>query len=165
MSPAVGADIESLCRKCGDVWHVVVAKDGDQIAKVQCKQCNGYHKYRPPPSAKKGASRSVSKRSTSKSSSKKKTQTVSARFDEPQVEANTNKPVVPYKFSETYEAGDRIDHPKFGHGVVEITSEPGKIQVFFPDGRRWLAVAKPKSDSLERPRPFQHDEPKGPPKW
>ena len=26
MTPAVGADIESICRKCGDVWHVVVAK-------------------------------------------------------------------------------------------------------------------------------------------
>ena len=24
MSPGVGADIESLCSKCGDVWHVVV---------------------------------------------------------------------------------------------------------------------------------------------
>ena len=29
MTPAVGADIESLCSKCGDVWHVVVAKVGD----------------------------------------------------------------------------------------------------------------------------------------
>lgn len=46
--PEVGADIESICRKCGDVWHVVVAKVGDQIAKVQCKQCNGLHRHKPP---------------------------------------------------------------------------------------------------------------------
>src|SRR6202012_6152712 len=47
MSAAVGADIEALCSKCGDVWHVVVAKVGDKIAKVHCKQCNGDHRYRP----------------------------------------------------------------------------------------------------------------------
>ena len=37
MSAAVGADVEALCSKCGDVWHVVVAKVGDQIVKVHCK--------------------------------------------------------------------------------------------------------------------------------
>lgn len=161
MTPAVGADIESICRKCGDVWHVVVAKDGDKIAKVQCKQCNGYHRYKPPGGTKK-KSKSTSKRTTTK---KKKTTTVSVRFDEPQVAANVSKPMAPYKFSEIYEPGDRIEHPKFGHGVVEITTEPGKMQVFFPEGRRWLAVAKPKSSSLQRPRPFQHGGRKEPPKW
>src|SRR5678815_1711262 len=39
MSAAVGADVEALCSKCGDVWHVVVAKVGERIVKVQCKQC------------------------------------------------------------------------------------------------------------------------------
>ena len=37
MTPAVGADIESLCSKCGDVWHVVVAKVGEEIVRVICK--------------------------------------------------------------------------------------------------------------------------------
>src|SRR5512138_3234756 len=49
MSAAVGADVEALCSKCGDVWHVVVAKlPTGQIAKVQCKQCGGYHRYKSP---------------------------------------------------------------------------------------------------------------------
>ena len=43
--PRVAADIESLCSKCGDVWHVVVAMDKGQVIKVQCKQCQGYHRY------------------------------------------------------------------------------------------------------------------------
>ena len=30
----VGQDIESICGKCGDVWHVVVAMNGTAIAKV-----------------------------------------------------------------------------------------------------------------------------------
>src|SRR5262249_25121016 len=48
MSAGVGADVEALCSKCGDVWHVVVAKVGQQIVKVQCKQCSGYHRYKSP---------------------------------------------------------------------------------------------------------------------
>ena len=162
MTPAVGADIESICRKCGDVWHVVFAKDGDKIAKVLCKQCNGYHRYKPPGGVKKTNKTTAGKRKTSSS---KKAQTVSARFDAPQVTTNVSKPMVKYKFSETYEPGDRLEHPKFGHGVVEITTEPGKMQVFFPEGRRWLAVAKPKTSGLKKPSPFRHGTPKGPTKW
>ena len=44
---ATGKDIEARCGKCGEVWHVVVAMVGDAIAKVQCKECHAYHKYRP----------------------------------------------------------------------------------------------------------------------
>ena len=48
VTPPVGADVESLCAKCGDVWHVVVAKVGDRIARVQCKQCGAPHRLKPP---------------------------------------------------------------------------------------------------------------------
>ena len=48
MTAAVGADIESICSKCGDVWHVVVAKVGEKIAKVQCKECHSFHRYKAP---------------------------------------------------------------------------------------------------------------------
>ena len=43
---AVGEDIEALCGKCGQVWHVVMAKVGTRIAKVVCKRCHGQHLYR-----------------------------------------------------------------------------------------------------------------------
>src|SRR5437660_1773789 len=42
-TPAVGEDIEALCGRCGQVWHVVMAKMGDRIAKVVCKRCGGHH--------------------------------------------------------------------------------------------------------------------------
>ena len=45
-TPAVGEDIEALCGKCGTVWHVVMAKMGNKIAKVVCKRCHGQHLYR-----------------------------------------------------------------------------------------------------------------------
>lgn len=154
MSVGVGQDVESICNKCGDVWHVVVAKVGDKIAKVQCKECNGYHRYRP------SGSTATTKQPRAAGASRARREGASAkpvaRIDEPAVAANLARPVRPYQFSEEdYQPGDRIEHPKFGTGVIEMTTEPGKMQVFFPDGRRVLARAKP-SSNLTRPRPFQH---------
>ena len=51
MTPAVGADIESLCSKCGDVWHVIEAKVGDDIVRVLCKECGKQHRYKNPKKA------------------------------------------------------------------------------------------------------------------
>src|SRR5437763_2937055 len=45
-TPGVGQDIEAMCGRCGQVWHVVMAKLGDRIAKVVCKRCGGHHRYR-----------------------------------------------------------------------------------------------------------------------
>src|SRR5262245_26718769 len=47
MAFKVGSDVEALCRTCGDVWHVVVAKLGDKITKVECKQCGKQHRFKP----------------------------------------------------------------------------------------------------------------------
>lgn len=153
MSAAVGADIESICNKCGDVWHVVVAKVGEQIAQVQCKQCGGYHRYRPPG----GKSVSTRSRSAGASSRPGAGQRPVTRIDKPLVEPDMSRPVRQYSFKDSYQPGDRIEHPKFGQGVVEITSEPGKMQVLFAEGRRVLALAK-QASSLEKPQPFWHND-------
>jgi hypothetical protein len=150
MSAAVGQDIESICGKCGDVWHVVVAMVRDKVAKVQCKQCGGYHRHRPP-----GSTAPARSTRTARARAAPGTSTTVSRSHEPQVAADLSRPVKPYRFDGEFSPGDRLEHPKFGEGVVEMTSEPGKMQVFFADGRRVLARAKP-STSLERPRPFQH---------
>ena len=50
-TPGVGDDIEDVCSRCGDTWHVVMAKVGDRIAKVVCKRCGGQHGYRGPDSS------------------------------------------------------------------------------------------------------------------
>ena len=155
MSAPVGADVESLCTKCGDVWNVVVAKVGDRIAKVQCKQCSGFHRYKPPPGTaaaravapKTAAARTVGVGSTTKAAraTRKK-----AEPPPPAVPADMSKPVRRYAPSESYTPGERIQHTTFGQGVVESSPGAGKIQVVFPDGRRILAVAKAAS-TLSRP--------------
>jgi hypothetical protein len=145
---------------------VVVAKVGQQIVKVQCKQCSGYHRYKSPhnaPAEKKlpAAIRPPREEAgapakAAKSSSKGPVE----RFEKPAVAADLSKPSRPYRASELFEIGERIDHPSFGQGVIEL-SEPGKVTVFFASGRRVLAQAKTaaRQGGLERPKPFDHANP------
>jgi len=153
MSAAVGADIEALCSKCGDVWHVVVAKEGDRIAKVQCKQCGGYHRYKSPHGAP------VEKRMPSPFAPKvpREPKAPVERFEKPAVAADLTKPVRTYRASERFDVGERVEHPSFGQGVVEV-AEPGKITVFFASGRRVLVQSKEGANAggLSRPKPFDH---------
>jgi hypothetical protein len=154
MSAAVGADIEALCSKCGDVWHVVVAKSGEKIVKVQCKQCSGYHRYKSPHGAPAEAKLPSNKRPPKEKVSRDPVE----RFEKPAVAADLSKPARPYRASERFEVGERVDHPSFGQGIIEL-SEPGKITVFFAAGRRVLVQAKEgaaAAGGLERPKPFDH---------
>jgi hypothetical protein len=150
MTATVGKDIESLCSKCGDVWHVVVAKVGETIVKVQCKECGAYHRHRPPGGKGKAAA-SPRRRTAAKGGGRG--QTAVARIPTPEVEPDLSRPVRGYGLDQTYEPADRIEHPTFGVGVVQAVLGPGKIDVFFSEGRRVLAQAKPQG-RLERPPRF-----------
>ncbi len=163
MSAGVGADVEALCSKCGDVWHVVVAKDEKgRIVKVQCKQCQGYHRYKSPHGAPKEAKLPSAIRPPKEpkevTAAKAAKEGPTARFDKPAVAADLSKPPRPYRASEKYEVGERVDHVTFGQGVIEI-AEPGKITCFFATGRRVLAHSKEGQiggGGLSRPKPFDH---------
>ena len=141
MSPQVSDDIESICRKCGDVWHVVVAMVDGKVVKVQCKECGGLHRYRPPAGAAPRAS-SGRRRSSGGGGRGSRARPTPASA-QPLVEVDPTRPVRPYRMTERFAAGDRVAHPTFGEGVVERVVGPQKIQVFFPGGRRVLVHARP----------------------
>ncbi len=165
MKASVGADVESTCRKCGDVWHVIVAMVDGGIAKVQCKECGGSHKYREPggttsTAKSKAAPKAAKKKKKPMTAAEKKAAAAAKPKTHATVEADLSKPTRPYKFSDSFASGERIDHVKFGVGVVEDVLDGGKIEVFFPDGRRVLAVAKAEAKlaSLKDARPAWLDE-------
>jgi hypothetical protein len=135
MSAAVGADVEALCAKCGDVWHVVFAKNGEKIVKVQCKQCSALHRYKPPGAVAKAPKEPKGPRAPRAPKSPVE------RFEKAAVVADLSRPIVPYRASANFQPADRVDHPTFGTGTVEIV-ESGKITVFFATGRKVLASAK-----------------------
>lgn len=133
---AVGKDVFAVCGKCGDEWHVIVALQSRKITKVQCKLCMGYHRYKPPEGQARVDGAVITRRTVG---GKKRSTPATQSVGTPAVQADLSRPVRNYAMSETYTPGDRIDHPKFGHGVVEATPVAGKMMVHFPSGRRTLA--------------------------
>ena len=145
-TPGVGQDIEALCGKCGQVWHVVMAKMGDRIAKVVCKRCGGHHRYRTDGDDVNETARPARARTITASRPRAATPApvlAAPAFD-------PSKPARPYAVAAQYTPGERISHPQFGVGVVAGSPGSGKIDVVFPSGARVLAVAKSVS-SLARP--------------
>lgn len=155
MSAGVGADIEALCSKCGDVWHVVVAKVGDDVVKVECKECHGQHRYKSPHGISGTRKVSVPRPRATKDAPVE-------RIAKPQVAADLSKPSRTYRPVDKYEVGERVDHPTFGQGVVE-SIDAGKATIFFATGRKVLVHDKtgaaPASGGLAKPKPFDHANP------
>ncbi len=153
---SAGSDVESMCGKCGDTWHVVVAMVGSNIAKVQCKMCGGLHKYRPPgPKTSSKGGRAGSKLPKTAGGSRSRKAAPPAEPEGPTVDPDYKRDIRTYRANEHFEVADRIQHPTFGLGVVE-ESDDGKITIWFPNGRKRLAQAAP-APKLERPPPIQWD--------
>jgi hypothetical protein len=138
MKAEIGQDIESLCSKCGESWHVVIAMVEQKIVKVECKQCHAVHRHRDPKGKAKAATAKTPR--AARSTGAKKTGRGAARL---RVEADLAKPVRPYSVSESFESGERVQHSKFGEGVVQQSPGPGKIEVLFGEDIKVLAQAKP----------------------
>ena len=146
-TPAVGEDIEALCGRCGQVWHVVMAKMGDRIAKVVCKRCGGHHRYR---TESDDANVDVP-------SGDGRRPAMARRMVRPPAPPpvaippfDPDKPPRPYAARDSYGPGERVSHPSFGVGVVTGSPGPGKVEIAFPAGIRVLACAKAAS-TLARP--------------
>ncbi|KIG14950.1 hypothetical protein DB30_06139 [Enhygromyxa salina] len=139
MAFEVGSDIEAMCNPCGDVWHVVVAKIGDKITKVQCKQCNKQHRFKPTgdaPDANLNPTRRKVESAGPKATRARAKPTASAG-----IVLDPNKPTRDYGISERFSLGDQIQHKKFGPGVV-CGVEDSKIRVNFSEGLKVLLHAK-----------------------
>jgi hypothetical protein len=145
-TPGVGEDIEDICTRCGDTWHVVMAKVGDRVAKVVCKLCGSQHNYRGEKSAKTSSSGSNSWGRPRRRKTGRGSETPAPRIPE----FDPSKPPRGYSPKETYFPGERVIHATFGVGVVAAIPGPGKVDVQFPSGVRTLASAKAIS-TIERP--------------
>jgi hypothetical protein len=127
---SVGKDVEAICRKCGEVWHVVVAFAAGKVAKVECKQCGARHRYRP---VDGHAAPAVSRLAVAGRPARGRR--VEKR---PVVEADVSRPQRSFRTTDRYQVGDRIVHASFGKGVVQAITGAAKIEVLFPAGPKIL---------------------------
>jgi hypothetical protein len=110
--PQLGGDIDAYCGKCKEVREHVIAVLGQtgQVERIQCRTCQSNHLYR---------ERKTSTPRTTTRSSKKDA-----------AGADYSGPPRNYSMLEKFVAGDRLEHPKFGTGVV-VEVRAGKIDVKF----------------------------------
>ncbi len=112
--PQLGGDIDTLCGKCKEIReHVIAAiSPTGQIERVQCRTCQSNHIYRE-------RKTTTTTRSTTRTSRKDAASS-----------SDSSGPPRAYSMQERFAVGDRLEHPKFGSGlVVEVRS--GKIDVKF----------------------------------
>jgi len=133
----IGDEIEAYCGKCKlDTLHIVTAVTDDQIEKVMCKVCMGYHRYKASQSIE--AIASPSKFRTSKTATKGVQKR--ARRDKwtKILEDLDSNVAVEYSMDKTYQPETPIHHEIFGFGVVKNIIDSRKIEVLFHDGEKIL---------------------------
>lgn len=164
--PAVGRDIEAWCgaAKCNRLQeHTIVAMVGLQIVQVRCKICGGTHKFKSAREAVETTSRpraagaasgeavtprpKPAKPAAGASAAAGPSKAAAAAANAAQVlwqramrERNTHNPL-PYAPTLQPKAGDVIQHPTFGLGLVEGLLD-GKAKILFATGVRLLVVGR-----------------------
>ena len=131
---AVGQEIVCFCSSCKiELKHVIVAhKSGNSgpIAKVRCNTCMKIHAYRASPTEKAAAEAKA--RKSNKAPAKVKPQIIPVevewREQLSKAEGTASKPYAPTK---EYKAGDVIEHPTFGCGIVRTIKDGNKFEVLF----------------------------------
>lgn len=118
-----------------DLAHVVVSMIKDRPARVICKTCKSTHNF-------KIGTQTDLIRSTTRSSKPRKTpqktyMKVSEMWEQ-KMAAAKNAPVKPYSVKQVFAAGDVINHPNFGVGLVEEVKGSGKITVLFRNDEKVL---------------------------
>lgn len=132
----VGKEIVTSCSKCKlELAHLIVAmRDEVTPYKVQCKTCGSNHSFKVKKVAKRRAT----------TGTKKKRVTAAEKILNIWEDAMENLDGDPIKYSikTVFEAGQVIDHPKFGPGLIEKVIDANKIEVVFKTDVKILMHAK-----------------------
>lgn len=128
----VGQEIISYCSSCKlDLKHVIVAhKSGNSgpIAKVKCHTCSKIHAYRHNPGTK--GAEAAAKRKAAGPRQKVQVIPIEVEWKELLSKAE-NKASLPYVPTKEFKAGDVIEHPTFGAGIVKTIKDGNKFDVMF----------------------------------
>jgi hypothetical protein len=139
---AAGDTIEARCTRCRAARnHIIVAMVGERVARVQCNTCGGVHNYKPAGEPKAPAART--ERTKAEPAARKPPKGAAAaeqREWEALLPTLQRERAVPYSMEGRYRAGDLVEHPLFGLGVVRSVA-PGKAEILFASGRKLLRCA------------------------
>jgi hypothetical protein len=125
---SAGDNVLAYCTKCKlGLDHVVVAMDGEAIAKVKCKTCGSAHKFRDPANVKKPRVAKKQEDALKAAESLWESCLATAKGKERS-----------YDMGGKYRVGDIVLHDIFGKGVVRKIYM-NKCDVLFKDKERLMA--------------------------
>jgi hypothetical protein len=123
---------------------------GKTPAQVQCRSCQGTHKYRPPKDAPKVEKATTKSSSSSKAAATKKaaasarsaaaaTENTFKRWEE-LISRRAGTTEKAYNVTSAYGADDVVKHSQFGLGFVLEELNFNRVKVLFQDAERTLVV-------------------------
>jgi hypothetical protein len=131
-----GSDIDAWCTKCQlDLAHVIIAMVGARPVRVQCKTCRSVHAY------KRGADMKDKAKAKTPRTPGAKASAGRGEYDKLMAGRDIAR-ARRYRPADTFAAGDVVDHPTFGLGVVTKLLDGGKVDVAFQAGAKTLVHAR-----------------------
>lgn len=138
--PAVGKNFYVMCKKCEtDRYHIVLAHKSSRSAKIKCEVCGSQKSFSLP----KVQERKSSKPAGSKAPTSRKVVSEESRRSQHHAEyenllkQHDATPTQKYSMKSKFELNHKVDHPKFGLGLIRNV-QIEKIEVVFADEVRVL---------------------------
>lgn len=127
--PSVAQKVYEFCKKCDcERYHVVLAHTDPETAKIECEVCKKKSKIT---TKKKKAP--VKRKTTPKVNSADKWN---------EMLTSNSEPSAPYSMKSKYTANTKIEHARFGVGIVTVVTG-NQMEVVFQDGTKSLVHNRP----------------------
>ena len=132
--PPVAKSFFAFCKKCdADRYHVVVAHTTARTAKIKCEVCGSQKSYSLPKAAGSAAKPKTTRPRAGSETARRSSH--NAEY-ETLMSGEAGKES-PYSIKGKFKLNEKINHPKFGLGVVRGV-QPEKVEVIFADEVRNL---------------------------
>lgn len=128
---AVGGYVDAYCGKCKDVTsHIVLAKVGAKPTRVECRTCHAMHAFKPSASASASSGKSATgkTRAGTRAAEPKPEEAWAAAMRQGRGEP------IKYEPGGQYAPGNRLNHARFGEGVVARLNSATVCEVVFKTG-------------------------------
>lgn len=135
--PPVAKSFSTDCKKCGEErYHTVIAHTTATSAKMKCEICGATKTY------KIGAAAAKPKRvpgaaKAAREATAKAAKATAHKTEYDKLVADSDQTSKKYNMKAKFDLNDKVDHPKFGVGIIRLSLQD-KIEVVFEDEVRSL---------------------------
>lgn len=136
--PPVAKSVYTDCKKCGaERYHVVLAHTSSTSAKVECEICHSKKTYKISSMLKKATAGGAKTPRAPSARSASARQAAHESEYQSLLQSTQMGEVTPYNMKLKFGSNQKMQHPKFGLGVVKLALAD-KIEVIFQDEVRSL---------------------------